>query len=270
MQNEKLQNAFDRGFMKRAQTLGLEKLAYGLASPMMQANNVTPVNVGGPAARKPITQGFSDNIRVLGGGARGFVDGLGQGVQNIGNFASGVGSAIASGANKAMQGAQSAGSAIAGGARNLAQGATGAASAVREGWNGRIGGNGANPTAVASAPNPSTMNLYGPSGATPAPGAGFMPPPTSPNPSGTLANVRRAEPNFRPSPSAPAPAAPQGPSDAYLAKVMGSYNPNSALDQRKAEAIRQIYQPGMTANQIYANPAYAAASRNPGRMVASR
>jgi hypothetical protein len=64
-----------------------------------------------------------------------------------------------------------------------------------------------------------------------------------------------------PAPAAAAPAAQAGPSNAYLAKVMGSYNPNSALDQRKANAIRQAYQPGMSANQIYANKGYQAASQ---------
>jgi len=63
-----------------------------------------------------------------------------------------------------------------------------------------------------------------------------------------------------PAPAA-ASAAQGGPSNAYLAKIMGSYNPNSALDQRKANAIRQVYQPGMSANQIYANKGYQAASQ---------
>jgi hypothetical protein len=89
-------------------------------------------------------------------------------------------------------------------------------------------------------------------------------------------------PQAAPSPAvtpqaAPSPAAApqqQGPSNAYLAKVMGSYNPNSRLDQQKAQAIRAAYKPGMTANQIYSNPAYIAASRGGagggGSMLAQR
>lgn len=53
----------------------------------------------------------------------------------------------------------------------------------------------------------------------------------------------------------------QGPDDAFLKKVMGSYNSKSSLDQRKADAIRKIYRPGMNANEIYADKGYIAASR---------
>ena len=53
----------------------------------------------------------------------------------------------------------------------------------------------------------------------------------------------------------------QGPDNAFLSKVMGSYNRSSALDKRKADAIRKIYKPGMTANQIYADKGYISASR---------
>ncbi len=57
------------------------------------------------------------------------------------------------------------------------------------------------------------------------------------------------------------PANTQGPDDAFLKKVMGSYNSSSALDKRKADAIRKIYKPGMSAKEIYADKGYIAASR---------
>lgn len=53
----------------------------------------------------------------------------------------------------------------------------------------------------------------------------------------------------------------QGPDDAFLKKVMGSYNSSSALDNRKADAIRKAYKPGMSAKEIYADKGYIAASR---------
>jgi len=69
----------------------------------------------------------------------------------------------------------------------------------------------------------------------------------------------------RPAQAVLAPIASQqksvGPDDAFLKKVMGSYNSKSSLDQRKADAIRKVYKPGMTANQIYADKGYIAASR---------
>jgi len=69
----------------------------------------------------------------------------------------------------------------------------------------------------------------------------------------------------RPAQAVLAPLASQqksvGPDDAFLKKVMGSYNSKSSLDQRKADAIRKVYKPGMTANQIYADKGYIAASR---------
>lgn len=71
------------------------------------------------------------------------------------------------------------------------------------------------------------------------------------------------QPASQPAPTPSPAAAPQqqGPSNAYLAKMMGSYDPNSRMDRQKADAIRAAYKPGMTANQIYSNPAYLAASR---------
>lgn len=52
-----------------------------------------------------------------------------------------------------------------------------------------------------------------------------------------------------------------GPSSAELRRIMGSYNPNSRLDKAKADAIAQMYRPGMKAQEIYNNPAYQAAMR---------
>jgi hypothetical protein len=57
---------------------------------------------------------------------------------------------------------------------------------------------------------------------------------------------------------------PGGPSDEWLAKAMGSYDPNSRLDQRKAEAARQAWarnNGNLTPNQLYADPGYIQASR---------
>jgi hypothetical protein len=45
-----------------------------------------------------------------------------------------------------------------------------------------------------------------------------------------------------------------------LKRLMGSYDPKSRLDRSKADAIRQIYSPGMRAQSIYDHPAYRAAS----------
>ena len=58
--------------------------------------------------------------------------------------------------------------------------------------------------------------------------------------------------------TSPSPAAaPAGPDDAFLKKTMGSYNPKSDLDRRKADAIRKIYTPGMSSNQVYADKNYS-------------
>lgn len=46
-----------------------------------------------------------------------------------------------------------------------------------------------------------------------------------------------------------------------LKRIMGSYNPNSRMDRAKADAIRQLYSPGMKSQEIYNNPAYQAAMR---------
>lgn len=54
------------------------------------------------------------------------------------------------------------------------------------------------------------------------------------------------------------PENPAGPSNDYLTKVMGSYNPKSKLDQQKANRIRQIYRPNMKPNEIYRDPQYSA------------
>lgn len=64
----------------------------------------------------------------------------------------------------------------------------------------------------------------------------------------------------------------QGPDDAYLAKVMGSYDPNSRLDRSKADAIRQQWreQNGkLSPNQVYSNKGYVAASSGKPVPVAS-
>ena len=56
-------------------------------------------------------------------------------------------------------------------------------------------------------------------------------------------------------------AAPAGGVDVNtLKRLMGSYDPKSRLDRSKADAIRQIYSPGMRAQSIYDHPAYQAAS----------
>jgi len=88
-----------------------------------------------------------------------------------------------------------------------------------------------------------------------------------------------------PKPAAPAPAAPaptaggtapqsmgtlnpqgitqsmsgpaSGPDDAFLKTTMGSYDPNSSKDRQKADAIRKIWKPGMTSNQVYADKGYS-------------
>ena len=64
-------------------------------------------------------------------------------------------------------------------------------------------------------------------------------------------------PSISTAPAAPQAApAQQGPSNAFLSKVIGSYNPNSKVDQAQAARIKEMYQPGMTAKQIYADPRY--------------
>jgi hypothetical protein len=64
----------------------------------------------------------------------------------------------------------------------------------------------------------------------------------------------------------PSMSGPSGPSDEFLAKTMGVKGPGalnlekSSLNRRKADAIRKIYQPGMTSNDIYAHPDYKSIS----------
>lgn len=67
-------------------------------------------------------------------------------------------------------------------------------------------------------------------------------------------------PNFS---SVAAPAVKQEnvrePSTAQLAKIMGSYNPGSRLDQAKAQRIRELFAQGKTSpNAIYADGGYRA------------
>ena len=53
------------------------------------------------------------------------------------------------------------------------------------------------------------------------------------------------------------PTQPAGPSNEFLTKVMGSYNPNSKVDQAQAERVRALYAQGKTTpNAIYADPSY--------------
>lgn len=62
-----------------------------------------------------------------------------------------------------------------------------------------------------------------------------------------------------PQPVQPINSVPQasGPSDAFLAKVMGSYNPKSKADQAQASRVRELYAQGKTTpNAIYADPRY--------------
>ena len=65
----------------------------------------------------------------------------------------------------------------------------------------------------------------------------------------------RAQPQRMPASHA-ARSSVSGPSNAYLSKVMGSYDPNSRLDRQKADRVRQMYSPGMNANQIYRDSQY--------------
>ena len=58
---------------------------------------------------------------------------------------------------------------------------------------------------------------------------------------------------------AAAAAASSGPSEAFLKKTMGSYDPNSKLDQRKAERIKTLWNQNggnLTANQVYGDSQY--------------
>jgi hypothetical protein len=69
------------------------------------------------------------------------------------------------------------------------------------------------------------------------------------------------------------PVAPPnaGPSDAYLTKVMGSYNPRSKLDQAKASRIREMYSAGNTSPEnIYTDKTYSGiSSKTPTTVVNS-
>ena len=58
--------------------------------------------------------------------------------------------------------------------------------------------------------------------------------------------------------AAPTTQADTGPSNAQLAKIMGSYDPRSRLDQAKAQKIRELYSQGVTSpNAIYADKGYS-------------
>lgn len=50
------------------------------------------------------------------------------------------------------------------------------------------------------------------------------------------------------------------PDEQYLSRVMGSYDPNSPLDRRKADRIRELFQQNqgqLSPNQVYADQAYS-------------
>jgi len=62
--------------------------------------------------------------------------------------------------------------------------------------------------------------------------------------------------------SGSAPAASKEAPEDFLRKTMGSYDPNSALDQRKAKAINDMWASSggnLTPNQVYANQQYKSA-----------
>jgi hypothetical protein len=83
--------------------------------------------------------------------------------------------------------------------------------------------------------------------------------------------TENSSPIARPTPITPSPAAisslasspaaiqtADGPSNAQLAKIMGSYDPRSRLDQAKAQKIRELYSQGVTSpNAIYADKGYS-------------
>jgi len=71
-----------------------------------------------------------------------------------------------------------------------------------------------------------------------------------------MVQLRRAEPVPKVQPSVAESSA--GPNDAFLAKVMGSYDSKSVADRRRADIVRQIYKenPNVTPNQIYADKRY--------------
>jgi hypothetical protein len=73
-----------------------------------------------------------------------------------------------------------------------------------------------------------------------------------------LVETRRAQPVVRGQQSAAGTTASTGPTDAFLAKVMGSYNSKSVADRRRADIVRQIYKenPNVTPNQIYSDKRY--------------
>jgi hypothetical protein len=58
-------------------------------------------------------------------------------------------------------------------------------------------------------------------------------------------------------PQQPAAQPSAGPSDAFLRKIMGSYDPNSKVDRAQADRVRQLYAQGKTtAKDIYGSPEY--------------
>lgn len=59
----------------------------------------------------------------------------------------------------------------------------------------------------------------------------------------------------KPSVLSPTPAA-GGPTDEWLTKTMGSYNPNSKRDKMKADRIRSMWREGMKSSDVYADPEY--------------
>lgn len=87
-----------------------------------------------------------------------------------------------------------------------------------------------------------------------------LPGPTPAAASPSWAGIPRAHVVPEPQTSSQSPPSQTDqPDDAFLRRTMGSYDPNSALDQRKAEAIRQIFQErgAVSPNQIYADPRYS-------------
>ena len=89
----------------------------------------------------------------------------------------------------------------------------------------------------------------------------------SKGPAGVNPEAFSAKPS---SPAAPAAQPSAGPSDAYLAKVMGSYDPKSRLDQAKASRIREMYSAGTTSpKDIYADKAYSGINSQSVRANAS-
>ena len=249
------QQAYINGFMKRASEYGYNE------------NEAIYILKLSTAADAP-QPGFLDKLQGLGTRAAGALNSAGQGIQNI---VGGV-KAFGEGYDKLRSSWDTATGKTPAAPAPAAPAPAALAPAAQPAAKPSLSLGGSNNVSLTPLPAPSTQALkpatlsLGGSNDVSLGTPQFQQPTSGPS---TGLGVMQPSPTSSPTlqSAAPAPAAVSaassggnnaGPSDAQLAKIMGSYDPKSRLDQAKAQRIREMYSQGITSpKEIYADKGYS-------------